>query len=199
MKLAMFLGITQSLVILSFFILFYAIDFIMIHRYDKLRQGQKSGRSWDYTLLMFVAASAIILQPIFVPKLGLRLEQGWAIIIQVAGIIIVAGALGLHVWARLHLQHFYAERVEVLLEHRVIDTGPYQLIRHPIITSFFGLVIGFFLINPALTTLALLLYTYWDFGHAARQEEELLSQNLPEYKEYMQRTPRFLPRLRRQR
>jgi len=195
----MFLGITQSLVILSFFILFYAIDFIMIHRYDKLRQGQKSGRSWDYTLLMFVAASAIILQPIFVPKLGLRLEQGWAIIIQVAGIIIVAGALGLHVWARLHLQHFYAERVEVLLEHRVIDTGPYQLIRHPIITSFFGLVIGFFLINPALTTLALLLYTYWDFGHAARQEEELLSQNLPEYKEYMQRTPRFLPRLRRQR
>ena len=63
----------------------------------------------------------------------------------------------------VHLQQFYAERVEVQPEHKVIDTGPYQLMRHPVITSFFGIATGFFLFNPALTTFVVLLYTIWDF------------------------------------
>jgi protein-S-isoprenylcysteine O-methyltransferase Ste14 len=56
-----------------------------------------------------------------------------------------------------------------------------------------------FLINPALTTLAVLLYTIWDFRRAAKQEEDLLTQTLPGYAEYANRTPRFLPRLTRSR
>jgi protein-S-isoprenylcysteine O-methyltransferase Ste14 len=71
--------------------------------------------------------------------------------------------------------------------------------RHPVITSFFGIAGGLFLVNPALTTLAALLYTIWDFTRAARQEEHLLTQHLPGYAEYARRTPRFLPRLRRNR
>jgi protein-S-isoprenylcysteine O-methyltransferase Ste14 len=55
------------------------------------------------------------------------------------------------------------------------------------------MVIGLFLVNPALTTLAMLIYTFWDFTRAARQEEELLSKSLPDYAAYMARTARFLP------
>jgi protein-S-isoprenylcysteine O-methyltransferase Ste14 len=69
------------------------------------------------------------------------------------------------------------------------------LVRHPIITSFFGLVIGLFLINPAIPTLLLILYTFWDFSKAARREEILLSKSLPDYQAYLDRTPRFLPHL----
>jgi len=191
----MFLGIAQSIVILILAAIFYSIDFFMIHRYDKQRKQQKSGRSWDYTLLMLVMAVIVILQPIFLPQLGLFTKQAWGLAIQVAGLMLAASALALHIWARLNLQCFYAERVEILPNHQVIETGPYKLVRHPIITSFFCLVIGIFLINPALMTLAIMIYTFWDFGHAARQEEKLLSENLPKYREYMQRTPRFLPRL----
>jgi protein-S-isoprenylcysteine O-methyltransferase len=97
------------------------------------------------------------------------------------------------------LQEFYAERVEVQPEHRVIDTGPYRLMRHPVITSFFGIATGLFLINPGLTTLAALLYTIWDFRRAAQQEEDLLTRTLPGYADYANRTPRFLPRLSRSR
>jgi protein-S-isoprenylcysteine O-methyltransferase Ste14 len=89
--------------------------------------------------------------------------------------------------------------VEVQPEHKVIDTGPYQLMRHPVITSFFGIATGLFLINPALTTLVVLLYTIWDFSRAAKQEEDLLTKTLPGYSEYANRTPRFLPRLSRNR
>jgi protein-S-isoprenylcysteine O-methyltransferase len=120
-------------------------------------------------------------------------------LIQILGIITMLLSLALHVWSRFHLQQFYAERVEVQPEHQVINTGPYALMRHPVITSFFGIATGLFLINPALTTLATLLYTLWDFGRAARQEEDLLTKALPGYAAYASHTPRFLPRLWRSR
>ena len=89
--------------------------------------------------------------------------------------------------------------MEIQPEHKVIDTGPYRLIRHPVITSFFGIALGLFLVNPALTTIAALLYTIWDFTRAAQQEEALLTRTLPGYTEYAQQTPRFLPRVWRSR
>jgi protein-S-isoprenylcysteine O-methyltransferase Ste14 len=39
-------------------------------------------------------------------------------------------------------------------------------------------------------------YTFWDFSRAAKQEETLLGERLPGYGGYMERTPRFVPRLR---
>jgi protein-S-isoprenylcysteine O-methyltransferase Ste14 len=131
--------------------------------------------------------------------ISFRTAEDWGLLIQILGAIAILFSLALHLWSRRHLVHFYAERVEVQPAHKVIDTGPYKLLRHPVITSFFGIAAGLFLINPALTTLAALGYTIWDFARAARQEEELLAKNLPGYAEYARRTPRFLPRLRKSR
>ena len=173
------------------------MDFALIRRYDKIRQASGSGRSWDFTFFIFIMVAVLVLQPILLPILSFRTTATWGLIIQVIGISIVLVAMALHIWSRTHLQQFYAERVEVQPEHKVIDTGPYQLMRHPVITSFFGIATGLFLINPALPTLAALLYTIWDFTRAAKQEEELLTETLPGYAAYADRTPRFLPRLSR--
>lgn len=191
----MLLGITQSIATLLTIILFYAMDFALIRRYDRQRQASGSGRSWDFTSFIFVAVAILVLQPYFLPILSFRTTQAWGMWIQVLGVFFVLLSLALHIWSRTHLQHFYAERVEVQPEHKVINTGPYALMRHPVITSFFGISAGLFLINPALTTLAALLYTIWDFTRAAKQEEDLLSQTLPGYTDYANRTPRFLPRV----
>jgi protein-S-isoprenylcysteine O-methyltransferase Ste14 len=195
----MFTGIYQSLALVSLIFAFYIMDFILMRRYDRQRKAEGSGRSWDFTALVFLAMLFVILQPIYLPWLGLAVPGIWGQAIQGLGILTALAALGLHIWARLHLRYFYAERVEILPNHQVVDTGPYALVRHPIITSFFGLAIGLFLVNPAAPTLLVMLYTFWDFGRAARQEEKLLSAGLPNYTEYMKRTPRFLPRLRRPR
>jgi protein-S-isoprenylcysteine O-methyltransferase len=191
----MFLGILQSIITLVTIVLFYTMDFFLIRRYDKQRRASGSGRSWDFTFFIFVLVAILVLQPVLLPILSLRIQETWGVFIQILGILTLVTALALHIWSRVHLQHFYAERVEVQPEHKVIDTGPYGLMRHPVITSFFGIATGLFLVNPALTTLAALLYTIWDFTRAARQEEDLLSKTLPGYAEYARRTPRFLPRL----
>ena len=191
----MLLGIPQSAATLLTILVFYAMDFALIRRYDKQRQASGTGRAWDFTFFIFLMVAILVLQPLLFPKLSFRTTQPWGLFIQLLGLIDILAALALHIWSRVHLQHYYAERVEVQPEHRVIDTGPYALIKHPVITSFFGIASGLFLINPALTTLAALLYTIWDFTRAAQQEEDLLTKTLPGYGDYARRTPRFLPRL----
>jgi len=195
----MLIGIPQAAATLLTILAFYAMDFTLIRRYDRQRQASGSGRAWDFTLFIFIMVAVLVLQPIFLPKLSLHIPGTWGLYIQLVGVLTVITALALHVWSRVHLQHYYAERVEVQPEHKVINTGPYALMKHPVITSFFGIASGLFLINPALTTLAALLYTIWDFTRAAQQEEELLSRTLPGYADYARQTPRFLPRLRRSR
>jgi protein-S-isoprenylcysteine O-methyltransferase len=191
----MLTGIPRAAATLLTILVFYVMDFTLIRRHDRQRQASGSGRAWDFTAFIFLMVAVLVLQPIFFPVLGFHTAQTWGWLIQLTGILMIIAALGLHIWSRVHLRHYYAERVEVQPEHQVIDTGPYALMKHPVITSFFGIAGGLFLVNPALTTLAALIYTVWDFTRAAQQEEDLLSKTLPGYEDYARQTPRFLPRL----
>jgi protein-S-isoprenylcysteine O-methyltransferase len=191
----MLTGIFQSIITLLTVGIFYVIDSLLIRHYDRQRQASGSGRAWDFTLFIFAMVAVLVLQPILLPVISFRTDQSWGLAIQVLGVFIILASFALHIWSRVHLRHFYAERVEIQPEHKVIDTGPYALVRHPVITSFFGIATGLFLINPALTTLAVLFYTIWDFVHAAKDEEDLLAKTLPGYADYARRTPRFLPRV----
>lgn len=195
----MLTGLPQSAATFLTILLFYTVDFFLIRRYDKQRQASGSGRAWDFTLFIFLAAAVLILQPVLFPSLSYRTTALWGLAAQALGAFLILAAFALHIWSRIHLQHYYAERVEVQPDHQVIDSGPYRLMRHPVITSFFGIAGGLFLINPALPSLAALLYTFWDFTRAAQQEEDLLTRTLPGYADYARRTPRFLPRLPRSR
>lgn len=187
-------GLTLSLILLGVVLIFFAIDFWYMRRFDRERESGK-GWSWDYTLLIAGMTLIIILQPWLLPRLGWSAPTVWGLAIQVAGIILVILSFTLHIWARRHLRRFYAERVEVQEGHRLVDTGPYALMRHPIITTFFGLAVGVFLLNPSLPTLAAIIYTFWDFTGAANKEEQLLLATFPHYADYMSRTPPFLPRI----
>ncbi len=191
----MLTGIPQSVVTLTMLIIFYAVDFRLIARYDHRRQAAGSGRSWDYTLLIGAFVLFMALQPALLPWAGLQITTGWGLAVQGIGLVLLLGAIVLHIWARLHLRQFYAERVEIQPGHELVDTGPYAHIRHPVFTSFFGLATGLVLINPALPTVLFAAYTWWDFSRAARAEEVLLATNLPGYADYMARTGRFLPPL----
>ena len=192
-------GIPLSILLALTVVAFYAMDFYFMSRYDPENQENKKGWAWDYTLLTLGMALAILLQPIILPGLAWSTDSVAGLAIQAVGGLIVIASFGLHIWARRHLRKFYVERVEVQADHRLIDTGPYYLVRHPIITSFLGLAGGMFVLNPAITTGLVFIYTIWDFTRSAKQEEKLLSKSVPGYTDYMQRTPRFLPRLWRNR
>ncbi|RLC66105.1 MAG: hypothetical protein DRI48_05450 [Chloroflexi bacterium] len=193
----MITGIYQAAAILIVVVAFYTLDSLLISRYDRQRQAQGSGRSWEFTIVALTMVALMVVQPIAWPWLGIYTAAWWGACIQIIGLALIIGALILQTWARVHLRQFYAERVEIQPQHTVVDTGPYAHVRHPFFTSLFVFVIGLLLLNPSLLTLLVVIYTFWDFSRAARQEEALLSENLPGYAEYMAHTPRFIPRIRK--
>ena len=85
--------------------------------------------------------------------------------------------------------------IETSKDQRVIDTGPYKIVRHPM---YAGRII-FMLFTP------IALGSYWalipfligvPIGFVLRivNEEKYLRDNLPGYKEYCQKTPyRLIP------
>ena len=190
----MLTGIPQSIVIFVTGLVYYVVDFRLMRHYDGHGSQDPSARSWRYTILMILFWLLLVVQPVLLPEVGVSTSSWWGLLVQAAGIVSIACGLALHWWARSHLKQFYIEDVQFLQGQYLVDTGPYSRVRHPVFTSFFLIAVGMLLVNPALTTLVMVLYALVDFSRAAREEEALLSEKLPEYAKYMERTGRFLPK-----
>ena len=121
----MITGFYQSIIILGIIVVAFMLDFVLMNRYKRSRQaqGSKPAWSWDYSLILLIASIVLILQPFLFPGFGFTTPKVWGLFLQILGLGLVIGALALHIWARLHLRHFYAERVEIQAEHHLVDTG----------------------------------------------------------------------------
>jgi protein-S-isoprenylcysteine O-methyltransferase Ste14 len=98
-------------------------------------------------------------------------------------------------WARIHLGRFWSGTITRKVGHRVVDTGPYELVRHPIYTGLIGAMIatGFALgTASALLGTALIAFGFWQ---KARMEEGFLANELgaDAYGRYRHRVPMLIP------
>lgn len=98
-------------------------------------------------------------------------------------------------WARLHLGRLWSGTVEVKADHRVVDTGPYGLVRHPIYAGILGSgwISAAFHATPAAGLGAVLMSIG---GYAiARVEEGFLREQLgvAAYDAYAARVPILVP------
>lgn len=98
-------------------------------------------------------------------------------------------------WARLHLGALWSSGVTRKDDHRIVDTGPYAIVRHPIYTGLLAGALGLALVGAApmgLAGFALLALGIW---LKARLEERFLSAELgvESYAAYRRRTPMLVP------
>lgn len=193
----MLIGLPQSVVILLTGVVYYAVDYWLMRYYGEGQLQGPGARSWRYTAVMVAAWVLLTAQPLLLPSLGVSTASRVGLVVQGAGLLLIPIGLALHWWARLHLGRFYVEDVRFQEGQYLVDTGPYSRVRHPVFTSFFLIAVGLLGVNPAFTTLAMLCYVAVDFSGAARQEEALLLEKLPQYAAYIEQTGRFFPRLRR--
>src|ERR1700754_4059265 len=101
-------------------------------------------------------------------------------------------------WARIHLGRFWSNAITHKEDHRIIDTGPYGVVRHPIYT---GQMIGLFATGIAIGNWAAMLGAFLiSFGEwqKGRMEEHFLSVELgsEDYGPYCRRVPMIVPFLR---
>jgi protein-S-isoprenylcysteine O-methyltransferase Ste14 len=109
---------------------------------------------------------------------------------------IQAGFLLLGVWARRHLGRNWSAEVRIAVDHPLIRTGPYRLLRHPIYTAMLGMVLGTAITSgqyPALLGVAILVIAYLRKTHL---EEKILLQTLgADYDAYRRDTWALVPLL----
>ncbi len=114
--------------------------------------------------------------------------------IAIAAVLSVAG-IAFAWWGRLHLGKFWSNTITHKEDHRVIDTGPYGIVRHPIYTGLiFGMLVTGVAIGLVTTILGAILISLgmWQKG---RMEEVFLSRELGEdaYGAYCRRVPMIIP------
>ena len=98
-------------------------------------------------------------------------------------------------WARLTMGKLWAPLVSRTAEHRLVETGPFAIVRHPIYTGLCGAVIAVALVQGLVTGLlgaALAIVGFWMKG---RLEEQFLRRELGEdvYDAYARRIPMLIP------
>jgi protein-S-isoprenylcysteine O-methyltransferase Ste14 len=97
-------------------------------------------------------------------------------------------------WARIHLGTLWSGRVTRKADHRVVDTGPYGLVRHPIYTGLIAAMIATALLRPGLFGIAGVALIALSFVIKYRLEERFLMEELgPEYAAYRKRVPALVP------
>jgi protein-S-isoprenylcysteine O-methyltransferase Ste14 len=129
----------------------------------------------------------------------LRAGQVWVNppLLDWAMLVVIAAGIGWCWWARLHLGRFWSPDVTRKEGHRIVDTGPYRLVRHPIYTGFILIYLGMAII--CTTVLALVAVPVMTLGLwlKARVEERFLIEELggSAYGAYKARTPMLVPRM----
>ncbi|HYL77480.1 MAG TPA: isoprenylcysteine carboxylmethyltransferase family protein [Bryobacteraceae bacterium] len=68
-------------------------------------------------------------------------------IVMMAGVAVEAVGLFLAIWARRHLGRNWSGEITIKVEHQLIRSGPYRLLRHPIYTGLLAMYAG-----PAIVT-----------------------------------------------
>ena len=148
---------------------------------------------------LFIVAGVVLLFGLYDHRVAAELVL-WRL--PAAGLwICVAGAMAGFAftwWARLHLGRLWSSNVARKAEHRVVDTGPYAVVRHPIYTGI--------ILSSAATALARGTALGWlgaptkttGWYVQARMEERFLRQELGEeaYDAYARRVPMLVPFLR---
>jgi protein-S-isoprenylcysteine O-methyltransferase Ste14 len=100
-------------------------------------------------------------------------------------------------WARIHLGRMWSSSVTRKADHRIIDTGPYALVRHPIYTGIITASAAMALQKANLAALAGFTLVVLGFWIKARLEERFLRAELgaEAYDAYAQRTAMLFPGL----
>jgi protein-S-isoprenylcysteine O-methyltransferase Ste14 len=112
-----------------------------------------------------------------------------------AMVVLAAGGLLFTWWARIHLGRLWSANVGRKAHHRVVDTGPYAIVRHPIYT---GIIIASAATAGLRGTLlswlgASVMTAGWVIK--ARMEEAFLREQLGDeaYGAYARRVPMLSP------
>ncbi|HWR01949.1 MAG TPA: isoprenylcysteine carboxylmethyltransferase family protein [Chlorobaculum sp.] len=161
-------------------------------------QRQRFGSRGEYLVAFQVLLMAVFVMTPAWPELqGTELYRSTAILrLGVLAICWTAAAI-FGIGGFLALRKFLTPLPYPTENNRLIQTGVYGLVRHPIYTGLLFAALGLTVFDISLSHLLLIVVGSMFFNHKASKEEAWLAQRHPGYAGYARRVGRFLPRFRR--
>ena len=159
----------------------------------KREEGLASKLAGLLGVIGFVAVLMHAIQPAWLAwsSLPLPLWLRWA------GVALALLGFVLLQWAQKTLGKNWSDTPRMIQEQSLITSGPYQYIRHPIYTAFLLILGSTFLISANwLVGLPWIGMTVLEVASRIGFEENLMLEYFgDQYREYMERTGRLLPKL----
>ena len=145
--------------------------------------------------ILFVGVGALLWRPLPIQP------QSWLrVVLLSVGAPLFFGGLALYLWGMRSLGQMFGPSsgfgVRLHAKHRLVTTGPYAHVRHPMYLAVISTAIGSLLLYRTWTSLGFAIIM---FGLAvrARREESVLAQEFgAEWEAYASQVPPWLPRLR---
>lgn len=124
--------------------------------------------------------------------------RAWVLVI---GSLLYFPGMTFVLWGRLALGENYFVSTgfgaQLFADHRLVTTGPYAIVRHPMYAGLITAAVGALLIYATWTTFFFACLSPLLLIRAFREEAVLSAEFGGDWKEYCRRVPAFLPRLKR--
>jgi protein-S-isoprenylcysteine O-methyltransferase Ste14 len=147
---------------------------------------QRSQKPWDRIFLLLFMLGFFIWVPLMAWDAARHGFRAVPFLLQVAGFLGVAAYMVLAGWT-FNENAFAAPVVKVQSDQKVVDTGPYATVRHPMYSGAILMFLGLPLLLGSWLGLALAVLLIGGIAWRAVHEEQVLKDELPGYAEYMQR------------
>ncbi len=161
----------------------------------------KSGEAHSYRLLripILVLTFILLLTPLL--RIG---ALAWRFIpdgksTRDLGLALTLCGITIAVWARSHLGRYWSDKVELKVDHKLIRSGPYAYLRHPIYSGVLLGVAGTAIAVGEWRGVLAFVILLTNYTVKALKEERLLSaQFAGEFEAYKRESGFLIPRLLR--
>ena len=115
-------------------------------------------------------------------------------VIMYSGVAISAFSLALFVSSKISLGNNYSPCYDQKLPNKIVTSGIYKLVRHPIYLSNILLIVGVFIISGSLLIIGNFILLTAFYILSAFREERYLINKFPRYKNYSKKTGMFIPK-----
>jgi protein-S-isoprenylcysteine O-methyltransferase Ste14 len=161
---------------------------------DRAEKRPARREAWLYRA---VTVAGVVLLVAGGEQFSRAVDRLWSFepVVDYALVLVVLSGLAFTWWARLYLGRLWSSSVTKKAGHRVVDTGPYAIVRHPIYT---GIILACAATAAQLGTalaVAGVLVLWVGFWIKARLEERFLRGQLGEgaYDAYRRKVPMLVP------